>query len=447
MKQKRTFIQWIQWIVDFLLRGVFRVTETELSRTMRFFVRLLKKLILSIRGFIDDNLTVKASALTYYTVLAIVPIFALFLAIGRGFGFQEYVEGFVLKLLVQYEETVPIVMGFVNNYLDMAQGGMFVGIGIVILLWAVVSVFRQIEFNFNRIWNVKKNRSIVRQFTTYLTVMIVVPLLVVLSSGISVKLDEYMELIAQSSAGVVLIPVYQFLLKLSPFVVYWLLFTLVFMLIPNTKVRFKDAILSGIVTGTIFLFIQFLYVNGQISLSKYNAVYGSFAAIPLLLFWLQLSWLVVLYGAELCYVSQNLENFSFEHDTRHISRRYKDYTMIIILRIIIDRFCNSLPPVSANDISTQYNIPIRLVHEHLKLLVETGILSEIYVEMHAERLYQPALDVNLITLQLVFDKINRFGSENFKITGEKSFESIWQNIQKLQQNIHSEISIMLIKDL
>lgn len=445
--EKRTFVQKVQWLIDFMLRGVFRVTETELSRTMRFFIRLLKKLILSIRGFIDDNLSVKASALTYYTALAIVPIFALFVAIGRGFGFQEYIENFVVKLLGQYQDMVPTVMGFINNYLDTAQGGMFLGVGLIVLLWAVVSVFRQIEANFNRIWNVKKNRSIVRQFTTYLTIMIVVPLLIVLSSGLNVKLDEYVELVAHSSAGVVLIPVYQFLLKLAPFVIYWMLFMLVFMVIPNTKVRFSDAMLSGVVTGTIFLLIQFLYVNGQISLSRYNAVYGSFAAIPLLLFWLHLSWLIVLYGAELCYVSQNLENFSFEHDTRHISRRYKDYTMIIILRIVIDRFCASQPPLSANEISTQYNIPIRLVLDQLKVLVDIGILSELYVEAHAERLYQPALDVNLITLQLVLDRINRFGSENFKIIGSKNFDKIWQNLQQLQQVAYDEAGNILIKDM
>ena len=447
MKQKKTFGERISWLIDFLLHDIFRVTEKELSNTMRFLVRLLKKLILSVRGFIEDDLIIKASALTYYTMLAIVPIFALFLAVGKGFGFAESIEEFVNKLIGDNPEITTIVMGFVNNYLAQTQGGLFVGFGIGLLLWAVLNMFRQIEINFNDIWNVKKNRSIVRQFTTYITMLIVVPILIVVSSGLSAKVDAYVEIIAQSSVGSFLIPIYQFLVQLAPFVIYWVLFTLIFLIIPNTKVKISDAMLAGVVTGTAFLAIQFLYVNGQISLAQYNAVYGSFAAIPLLLFWLQISWLIVLYGAELCYVSQNLMNFSFESDTKNISRRYKDYTLFVVLKIIINRFCQAQEPISANQIAVDYNIPIRLVHDHLKLLVDTNIISEIYIEQNAERFYQPALDVNLITVHLVLDRINRLGSENFKITDNGSFKEIWQKLETLQETITAESSKILVRDL
>ena len=447
MKQKKTFGERISWLIDFLLHDIFRVTEKELSNTMRFLVRLLKKLILSVRGFIEDDLIIKASALTYYTMLAIVPIFALFLAVGKGFGFAETIEGFVIKLIGDNPEITTIVMGFVNIYLAQTQGGLVVGFGIGLLLWAVLNMFRQIEINFNDIWNVKKNRSIVRQFTTYITMLIVVPILIVVSSGLSAKVDAYVEIIAQSSVGSFLIPIYQFLVQLAPFVIYWVLFTLIFLIIPNTKVKISDAMLAGVVTGTAFLAIQFLYVNGQISLAQYNAVYGSFAAIPLLLFWLQISWLIVLYGAELCYVSQNLMNFSFESDTKNISRRYKDYTLFVVLKIIINRFCQAQEPISANQIAVDYNIPIRLVHDHLKLLVDTNIISEIYIEQNAERFYQPALDVNLITVHLVLDRINRLGSENFKITDNGAFQEIWQKLETLQETITAESSKILIRDL
>ena len=447
MKQKKSVGEWITWLMHFLLHDIFRVTEDELSKTMRFFVRLLKKLVISIRGFVYDDLIVKASALTYYTILAIVPIFALFVAVGKGFGCSDIIERFVMHVIGDNPEITKLVMGFINNYLEYTQGGLFVGFGIAILLWAVINTFRQIEANFNAIWNVNKNRSIVRQFTTYMTMLIVVPFLIVISSGLTAKVDEYVSLIADSSLGSFLVVVYQFLVKLAPFVIYWLLFTLVYVIIPNTKVKITDAMLAGVVTGTAFLAIQFVYVNGQVSLSQYNAVYGSFAAIPLLLFWLQLSWTIILYGAELCYVSQNLINFSFESDTKNISRRYKDYTLFIVLKIIISRFCQGQKPISANQIALEYNIPIRLVHDHIKLLVDTEIISEIYIEQNAERFYQPAIDVNLITVHFVFDKINRFGSENFKITDNENFSDIWQKLQALQQTINDESSKILIRDL
>lgn len=437
----------IKKIIDFLLHDIFRLTENELSKGMRILVRLLKKIVLSIRGFIEDDLTIKASALTYYTSLAIVPIFALILAIGRGFGFQESIEMFVIKILGDNREILPFVMRFVNNYLENIGGGLFVGIGVVILLWAVVNMFRQIEYNFNRIWNVKKNRSIVRQFTTYITVFVVVPLLIILSSGLNSKVEEWVEVVAASSAGVFFIPIYQFLLKLTPLVVYWILFSVIFVLIPNTKVKIGNAILAGIVTGTAIMFVQWLYVTGQVSLSRYNAVYGSFAAIPLLLFWIQISWLIVLYGAELCYVSQNLGNYSFEHDTKNITRRYSDYTLLVVLKVVIDRFCAAQAPISAIEISESYNIPIRLVNEHLKQLVETRILSEVYMDIHTERLFQPALDVDLITVKLVFERINSFGSENFKIADTPEFRNIWESLRHVQSSVEKSTGSILLKDL
>lgn len=433
--------------MNFLLHDIFRVTEAELSRSRRVSVRLLKKVVLSVRGFMEDDLSVKASALTYYTMVAIVPIFALILAIGRGFGFQESIERFVVKLFGENMDLVPVVMGFVNNYLENIQGGVFVGIGVALLLWAVLSMFRQIESNFNRIWNVKKNRSIVRQFTTYTTTFIVVPLLIILSGGLNSKVGEWVDVVGASSAGVVLIPVYQVLLKLTPFVVYWLLFTLVFVLIPNTKVRFKDALLSGVITGTAMLLVQSLYLTGQISLSKYNAVYGSFAAVPLLLFLLHLSWLIVLYGAELCYVSQNLDNFSFEHDTKNITRRYRDYTLVVVLKVIVDRFRDGESAISASAISERYNIPIRLVLDHIKLLVDAEIVSEIYIETSAERLYQPALDIDKITVKLVFDRINSLGSENFKIADTESFRRIWEQLQSMRGRADEMAEEIRLKDL
>lgn len=440
-------VGWVKWLAHFLMHDIFRITENELSNSTRILIRLLKKLVLSIRGFVDDALMIKASALTYYTMLAIVPIFALFLSIGRGFGVQDVLSDWIYKLLGDNYDITPFVMEFVNNYLEQAHGGVFVGVGIVLLLWAVVSMFRQIEAIFNRIWNVKKNRSIVRQFTTYLTILIVTPLMIVVSSSLSVIINEYVEVVAKSQLGSFIIPIYQFLLKLVPFVIYWVLFTILFMVIPNTKVRLKDAILSGVITGSAFLFLQFIYVSGQISLSKYNAVYGSFAAIPLLLFWLQISWLIVLYGAELCYVSQNLLNYSFEHDTKRISRRYKDYTLLIILKIIINRFEKNEAPISANSISTEYNIPIRLVMEHLKILSDTNIISEIYKEEDTEKVYQPAMDINILSLKLVSEKINMYGSENFSIKKDPIYENVWERVGEIRNVVSDELDNTLIKDL
>ncbi len=446
-QRDNNILPWYERLYRFLLSDIFRVSERELSPLKRLGVRLLKKLVLATRGFFEDDLMYRASVLTYYSLLAIVPIFALIIAIGRGFGLQQNIEGFISDTLGQDHEITPFLMGFVDNYLEQAHGGVFVGIGVAILLWSVVSMFRQVEYNFNMIWNIKQSRSIIRQFTTYITILVVIPVLSVSSTGLSSFVDSYVQLLSTTHVGNFFLPLYNFLLQLTPYVMFWLLFTIVFLIIPNTKVKFIDALFAGVITGTLFMLLKYVYISGQINLSKYNAVYGSFAAIPLLLFWLQLSWLITLLGAKLCQVSQNLMNYNFERESDNISRRYSDYTMIIVMKIIISRFEKGEKPISSFEISKEYNIPFRLVQDHVDMLLNIGLISEIYVEHKAEKLYQPAMDINQISLRLFMDRLESYGSENFNIMNAEQFSAAWETLHDIKTEFSKHNEVILIKDL
>lgn len=444
---KTSSILWFEKLYKFVLTDIFRLSESELTRPKRFLVRLLKKIVLAVRGFFDDDLMYRASALTYYSLLAIVPILALVIAIGRGFGLQKNIEEFIYTTFGEEHEITPYLMGFVDNYLEQAHGGVFVGIGVGILLWSVVSMFRQVEFNFNMIWHIKQNRSIVRQFTTYITMLLVIPILAVSSSGLSSIVDSYINSLATTTVGNFFMPLYHFFLQLIPYIIYWLLFTLVFLIVPNTKVKFLDALLAGVVTGTLFMLLKYFYVSGQINLSKYSAVYGSFAAIPLLLFWFQLSWLIILFGAEFAYVGQNLMNYNFEHESDNITRRYSDYTLIIVMKVIITHFEKGEQPISAYDISTKYNIPIRLVQDHLETLINIKLVSEIYIENSLNKLYQPAMDINKISLRMLMERLESFGSENFRILNAEQFKTTWETLHNIKNEYSKRNEMVLIKDL
>ena len=308
-------------------------------------------------------------------------------------------------------------------------------------------MFRQIESNFNQIWNVNKNRSIVNQFTNYITILILVPLLIVLSNSISNWVDGYVVIMYNSAIGSFLKPIYKFFLFLLSYVVYWILFTFVFIYVPNTKVSFKDAFFSGIVSGTCMLILQNVYFSGQLSLSKYNAVYGTFAAIPLLLMFLQFTWLIVLFGAQLCYVSQNLKIFNYKYDIEHISRRYSDYILIVILKIIINKFQQAESPISIEEISEKYNIPLRLVQNHIKLLEKINIVSEVVVDNSVENYYQPAMDIDRITINVVYDRLLKYGSEKFSIIEDKEIEAIKEVLEKLSSSTASEMDKIKVKDI
>lgn len=438
---------WVANLLRFIKHDLFTTVDSKNSK-WGWGLRVLKVMVLSVKGFVEYRLLDKASALTYYTVLSLVPVLALFIAVGRGFGIQNNLESFIFELLGEDKEITPFVFEFVNNYLNQVNGGIFMGIGIGLLLWAVVSMFRQIEANFNLIWNVEKNRSIVRQFTTYITILIVIPLLIVFASSVSVQVDTYMTTIAEANAvGSFMKSVYLFFVRLLPYFIYWVLFMLLFIIIPNTKVKVVHALLSGVITGTAFMLLQYLFFNGQISLSRYNAVYGSFAALPMLLIWLQLSWLVVLYGARLCYVSQNLKHNSFEYVNHNISRRYNDYLAVIVLKVIINRFAKGEPPLSINEISSNFNIPVQLLLNHIKSLESIGLVSKINSDDDSDEYYQPAMDINQITYKLLVDRIGQSCDDNIKILDSEEYETVWSNMQNINDEAFAKYKDLLIRDL
>nr|HPM10570.1 YihY/virulence factor BrkB family protein [Paludibacter sp.] len=303
-------------IYRFITRDIWRIADNELSRGRRFLYRFVKVIVISFRGFSQDKLVIRASALTYSIMFAIVPLISLFIAIGKGFGVENIIENWLHRVLIAQSELIPFIMEFVEKYLETAQGGLFIGIGIAILLISVMNFFKQSEKAFNSIWQVNKSRSFVRQFSTYFSALFLVPVMVVLISGLSIFLNKILNYLQLTN---ILSPFLQFGVKFMPYLISWIVFTLVYIIIPNTRVKITSGIVAGVIAGTAFQFFQMLYIEGQGYLSRYNMVYGSFAAIPLLLLWLQISCLIVLFGAEISYAFQNLQNYEYEGESNSIS--------------------------------------------------------------------------------------------------------------------------------
>jgi membrane protein len=441
--RKRPFVERIKVVILFFSTDIWRLAEGELSRNKRIYIRLAKKLILSARGFINNDLMLKAAALTFYTIMAIVPILALIVVIGRSFGFQDAIDSFITDAFSSQQELIPFLTDFINNYINQAHGGIFVGVGVAVLLWSVVNMFRHIENNFNAIWNVKKSRALAYQFATYLSLIILVPVFIGLSSGISIYINQRVGSALMAFAS----PLNHFLWQLLPYLFYWMLFTAVYLIVPNTRVRFPHALLAGIVAGTGFMLFQHFYVSGQINLSRYNTVYGSFAAIPLLLFWLQISWVIVLYGAELSFVSQNLRQYAFERETGNISRRYKDTVTLMIMKIIIDRFAQNQSAVSAEVLADKYNIPIRLANDLIRLLVDVKMIVETASKPHEEKFYIPAFDINRMTVGMLYERIENHGSDNLNIDADGVLSRIHPVIDALKTDLSETTTQILIKDL
>ena len=439
------FVASIAQIYNFIRYDIWRVTEDELSRTRRFMYRLLKTLVLAIRGFINDDLNVRASALTYSVLFAIVPLFALIIAIGKGFGVDKIIVSSLQDTFIGQSDMVPTVMGFVERYLKSTQGGIFIGVGIAILFWSVMNFFIQVEKAFNRIWQVKESRSFIRQFSTYFSAILIVPLVIVFSGGLSIYVSSAVK---QSYVYDVLSPLLRFGVKFIPYFINWIVFTILYITMPNTRVKFCNALMAGIVAGSAFQAFQMLYINGQVYLSRYNVVYGSFAAVPLLILWIQISCLIVLLGAEISYASQNINNFDFELDTNNISTRYKNFLTLFLTYVIVKQFEQQKPPLSIEQIVLKYKLPIRIVNEIVLKLVEVSVLTEVVSGKKGKlKTYQPAIDINQLTVSLLFSKLEIYGSELFLTNKNDLLDTFWQKTLDIKQRSEEHTEQILVKDI
>ena len=392
-------------VFKFLVEDMWRITGNEVSGGRRRLINLAKTIYISVRRFQEDNLMSRASALTYSTLLAVVPALALIFAIAKGFGFRNIIESQLFDYIPAQREALSHALTFVDAYLEHAQSGVFVGIGLIFLFWTVISLMGNVEKALNDIWQVK-SRSFHRKVTDYTSMFVILPVLMIASSGLSLFVSSGINNSAYLS---IISPLVQFLLSFAPYFLTCMLFTGIYLLVPNTKVKFLNAFIAGIICGTIFQGFQYVYISGQIWVSKYNAIYGSFAFLPLFLLWMQLSWLICLFGAVLSFSAQNIRNYDYENDTKNISRFYKDFFSILIASIVVKRFERGERPLTQEEISNRYRIPVKLTGQILTLLVETKILAETAVDADDRIMaYQPAVDINRITVGRLLEKIDKW---------------------------------------
>ena len=274
--------------------------------TKRFLRNIYHKLSLTIRFFTAKRVMAQASALTYSTLLAFVPVVAVIFAIARGFGYNKYIEMWFREVLSSQPQVADVMVGFVNSYLVHTKSGIFLGVGLIFMLYTVLMLVNNVEETFNKIWQVNNSRPIIRSFANYLATFFLFPIIIVVSTGLSI----FMETVADSMVDFTLLgPVIHKLLNFSPYMLMSLLFVLLYVYMPNTEVRISCAIVPGILAGIAMQVLQIVYIHSQIWVTGYNAIYGSFAALPLFMLWVQISWTICLFGAQLTYTNQNLNRF------------------------------------------------------------------------------------------------------------------------------------------
>jgi len=437
-------IKYIQFAIKFITYDVWRLTAENVSGWVRYLVSIVKAIFLSIRFFLSDHMMEKASALTYYTLLAIVPLFALVLGIAKGFNVQDMLEQSLSNGAATNNDTIKYILTFANSYLEHAQTGVIMGIGIVMLLWVIYGLIGNIESVFNQIWQQKKGRSTVRKMTDYLSIMIVIPILIFFVCGLQIFSHA---ILSSEYFNDILTDTLRWVFKWVPFIIIIIVFTLVYMVIPNTKVKFQNALIAGAVAGTGFVIFQNFYLSGQIWVSKYNAIYGSFAALPLLLLWLQMSWVICLYGAELSFAAQNMRNFEFEEDTQNISRRYYDFLCVVVSGLIYSDFPNK--KYTTEDISSILHLPSKLTGNIIAHLRDIQVIDET-IDIRGreeEHVWDPGKPVGEYTIGQLIEDIDIHGSSDFRYDYTSVFNTEWKTLSQMRLSEKEVGKDLLVRNL
>jgi len=435
-------------IIYFFKHDLWRIPLASLSPKKSFLLRQVRIIFLAFRGFDENKCVLRASSLTFYSLLSVVPFAALAFGIAKGFGIQKLLESELIEKMKGQEEVFRYIISFANTALEGVKGGFIAGLGIAVLIILIVGLLSNIEKSFDEIWGVRQSRTLVRRLSNYLSILFVAPILFIISSSITVFIRARIMRLTQSVD--LLVPINPFILpalNIFSYCVVWLLFIFIYMFMPNTKVNWSSGVLGGIVAGTVYEVLQWGYIAFQMKVSNYGVIYGGFAVLPLFMVWIQLSWLIVLFGAEISFAHQNVGTYELEPESLGASISTKRLLALSICHLCVKRFMKGDKPLSASEIANALETPIRLTHQVLYDLVSCGILSESIGTEEKVVFYQPARSLDALSINFIINSMDARGSEEIPITHSPEIDRISKCIEDFSAIIEKSEANLLLKDI
>ena len=435
-------------LINFIKEDIWLLHEQNLPLFKAKITKLVKVIILSVQGFSRDLCPLRASALTLYSILSIVPVIAMLFGISKGFGFEKMLEQQLLEHAPEQDALVLQLISYAQNLLESTKGGVVAGIGVVVLFWTIINVIGNIEESFNFIWKIGKGRSISRKFSDYLSLMLLAPVLLIASSSITVflqtKITWLITVIELPEFGTWFVVQ---VLALSPLVLIIALFAFTFIFMPNHKINYRAGMIAGVIAGIMYYLSQWVYLTLQIGVSSYNAIYGSFAALPLFVVWLQTGWMIVLFGCEVAFFLQNYEVYRNNDRFADLSISLKKMIALQITHLVVKNFVKLNHPLTASEIATRLVIPIAIIQSVLSNLIIGHIIVEYKDrdEAESEEIYQPAVDINILTIAYVINALEYCGQNHLPdINQERLFVRAVNDFKNLMESSEQNC---LLKDI
>ena len=408
-----------------------------------FMLQGLRVFLLTINGFKNQVIFLRASALVYTTMLAIVPLLALAFSVLKGFGFHGRIESMLISFLTaEQQEVTNHIVEYITNTNFKALGAF----GLGLLIYTVVKMMNTVEMTFNNLWGITRARTVLRKISDYISVLVISPLLLVVSLALIASLSSNTIVAKLSSYGFF---EHFFVLfeTVIPLVGIWIAFTAIYIFMPNTRVKILPALIAGIFSGTIWAIAFQAYTQLNIGVARYNTIYGTFAALPIFLIWLYISWVILLIGAQLSYAIQNVKSYQQEMTESEFSNAQKEYMALNMMFQISKRFFKGHSPMTAEELSHSISAPIRVVRRIGDILGNYGLLKQILSDEHT---FQPAKDLHLISVAEVCEAMRGSGNVDWHLPDEKKepgLEALLEAKRKAEQEHLGSVSMLdLLKE-
>ncbi len=432
-----------QRIKTFFLHGLWEIDLAQLSPVKAFGVRQLRLISMVVHDFIADRCLLRASALTYTTLLSIIPLLALMFAVLKGFGVQNVLEPLILEnLALGAEEVVSQLI----NYIDNTNVRRLGFVGLAVLLMTVLTLLSNIEKSFNYIWDVEETRPLLRRFSDYFSVVFIGPIFVFLAISMTSTLQStafMTSLEGQAYVGELVLSTF----KILPYVGMWIAFTALYIFMPNCKVHYPAALVGGVFGGTLWQLAQWGYVHFQVGVSKYNAIYGTMAALPILMVWIYVSWLIVLLGLEMTFAWQNMRGVPSDIRGEKVNYASREMIALTVLLVVAEAFYRGDKSWDLKRLANELDLPPRLARTILSQLVRLGFVAEVRDGEYDQFAYQPGRAPENLPLTKILEGLKGDGVSFTKLSDTPERDVVRGIEERLENAGKQALEEMTLQDL
>jgi len=434
----------IKKVNEFLTKDLWHLDTGSLNKFKAWLVYLLKLIYATVKGFTENELTLRAMSLVYTTLLSIVPLLAFSVSILKAFGVVDnQLEPFLINFMEPLGEKGVEITGQIIGFIENINFGVLGIIGLVMLIYTSISLIMKIEDSLNHIWKVRKGRSLVRRFSDYITILLIGPVLMFAAIGLTASFESnaiVQKVLAIQPLGTLVL----LSAKLIPYLFVFLVFTFIYAVIPNTKVKIKSAFIGGAIAGIAWQTTGWVFAFSVAKSTKYAAIYSSLAVLILFMIWLYINWLILLIGAQIAYCHQNLKTLDLGRTIFQLSSKVKEKMAFLVMYLIGYNFYHNEEKWTFDSLVNHLGLPQESVDTTLSELKDKNLILEVGDD---PTFYLPAKDIEVITLAEIIDAARTNRETPLLEKRYLANPEIDQITEHIDDAIHGALGKMTLKDL